>query len=237
MYLDRDKKILGIIQSNYIPWKGYFDIINFSDVFIIYDQAQYTKRSWRTRNKIKTSKGLQWLTIPVDCKGKYEQKIRDVVVCDPKWKVKHWRAIALNYSRAKYFADYKDRFEELYLDCNEKYLSLVNYRFMTAVCDILGIRSKITWDTEYDLKGDKTEKLACLCKQTGTEIYLTGPTAKGYLDEELFEREGLRIEYMDYSEYPEYDQLYPPFEHQVSIIDLIFNEGPNACKYMKSFQG
>jgi hypothetical protein len=235
MQQDKTKKILGIIQSNYIPWKGYFDIINLSNIFIIYDEVQYSKNTWRNRNKIKTPKNLQWLTIPVESKGKCDQKIRDVVVIDPKWNVKHWKSVIANYSKAKYFHDYKDRFEELYLGCNEKYLSLINYRFMVAICDMLGIRTKMTWDSEYDLKGGKTEKLAYLCRQTGTEVYLTGPTAKGYLDDELFEREGLKIDYMDYSGYPEYNQLYPPFEHQVSIIDLIFSEGPNAPRFMKSF--
>ncbi len=234
MNLDEGEKILGIIQSNYIPWKGYFDIINRSDIFIIFDEAQYSKNTWRNRNKIKTPKGLQWLTIPVECKGKCDQKIRDVVISDPKWNVKHWKSVTANYARAKYFMDYKDRFEELYLGCGEKYLSLINYRFMTAICEMLGITTKMTWDSEYDLKGGKTEKLAYLCRQTKTQVYLTGPTAKGYLDEELFEREGLRIEYMDYSGYPEYNQLCPPFEHQVSVIDLILNEGPNAADYMNT---
>jgi hypothetical protein len=235
---DLEKKIrrLGIIQSNYIPWKGYFDIINLVDEFIIFDEVQYSKNTWRNRNQIKTPAGLQWLTIPIECKGKCKQKIRDVVVCDPKWNVKHWKTIVANYSKSKFFSTYKDQFEDLYLGHREWHLSMINYRFMAAICGILGIKTKMTWDAEYDLSGGRTEKLANLCLQTGTQIYLTGPSAKGYLDEDLFEKQGLKLEYMDYSGYKEYNQLYPPFQHEVSIIDLIFNEGPDAVKYMKSFQ-
>lgn len=229
----KQERILGIIQSNYIPWKGYFDIIGISDEFIIYDHAQYSKNTWRNRNKIKTPRGVQWLTIPVECKGKCTQKIREVVVSDPRWNVKHWKSLCANYARAKYFPQYKDMFEDLYLGCEEKYLSLINYRFIIRICEILGIKTKISWDEEYELIEGKTKKLAYLCKQTNTNIYLTGPTAKGYLDDELFEREEKKIIYMDYSGYSEYEQLYPPFVHEVSVVDLIFNEGPNASKYMK----
>jgi len=235
MQSENKKRRLGIIQSNYIPWKGYFDIINISDEFLIYDHVQYSKNTWRNRNKIKTPTGLQWLTIPVECKGKCDQRIRDIVVSDPKWNVKHWKSLVANYSKSKYFSLYKDIFESLYLDMDENHLSLINYKFILTICDILGIKTRITWDSEYELIEGKNRKLTHLCHQLGTELYLTGPTAKGYLDEELFRNEGITIEYMDYSGYPEYNQLYPPFVHEVSIMDLIFSEGPDATKFMKSF--
>nr|MBU9918948.1 WbqC family protein [Fusobacteriaceae bacterium] len=114
-------KKIAILQSNYIPWKGYFDLINMVDEFILYDDMQYTRRDWRNRNKIKTPQGLQWLTIPVEIKGKFFQKIKDTRITDKKWNIKHWRTISQNYSKAKYFKDYKDIFEELYLACDEEY--------------------------------------------------------------------------------------------------------------------
>ena len=228
-------KKIAIVQSNYIPWKGYFDLMNLVDEFILFDDMQYTKRDWRNRNKIKTPDGLMWLTIPVKVKGRYYQKIKETAISDPQWDEKHWRSIVCNHSKAKYFTEYRELFEDLYLGCNETLLSRINYRFLTAICEILGIDTKLSWSMDYRLIEGKTERLVDLCKQAGATEYLSGPTAKGYIDEELFSEEGITLRYMDYSGYSEYNQLYPPFDHHVSIIDLIFNEGPDAPKYMRSF--
>lgn len=233
-YKVKQKKI-AIIQSCYIPWKGYFDIIKYVDEFVLFDDMQYTIRDWRNRNKIKTPNGLMWLTIPIRVKGGYYQKIRETVISDPGWNRRHWKSIVQNYSKAKYFHTYREIFEELYLRSNKRFLSEINYRFLIAICEILGINTKLSWSMDYRLVEGKTERLIDLCKQAGTTEYISGPTAKGYIDEELFGQEGISLKYMDYSGYPEYNQLFPPFEHRVSIIDLIFNEGPYAPKYMKSF--
>lgn len=229
-------KKIAIIQSSYIPWKGYFDIINLSDEFILFDSVQYTKRDWRNRNRIKTPGGLQWLTIPVEVKGRYYQKIRDTKIADKNWGKRHWKKIVRNYSKAEYFKDYRKIFEELYLNTKEEYLSLINYKFIKKINEILGINTKISMDRDYDF-GDceKTERLLSLCKCAGAAEYISGPKAKNYMEENIFEEENIKLSWMDYSCYPEYNQLYPPFDHGVSIIDLIFNEGPGAGKYMKSF--
>jgi hypothetical protein len=228
-------KTIAVVQSNYIPWRGYFDLINSVDEFILYDDVQYTIRDWRNRNIIKTATGPKWLTIPVEVKGKYLQKIRDTVVSDPSWSKKHWAFIVHSYSRAQYFSQYRESFEELYLQEEEKLLSRVNYRFIVAICRILRIDTTISWSMDYDLVGDKTERLVHLCEQAGATSYLSGPSAKAYLDEALFKAAGIAVSYMDYSGYKQYTQLYPPFESRVSIIDLLFNEGPHAASYMKSF--
>lgn len=228
-------KKVAIVQSNYIPWKGYFDLINYVDHFIIYDDMQYTRRDWRNRNKIKTPDGSMWLTIPVDTKGKYHQKIRETAISDPKWKEKHWQTLVRNYSRSRCFYDYKELFEGLYLDCQETLLSQVNYRFMIAICEILQINTQISWSMNYELVEGQTERLVDLCKQVGATEYISGRAAKVYINEELFKREGIKLSYMDYSDYPEYCQRFPPFEHNVSILDLLFNEGEDATKFMKSF--
>jgi WbqC-like protein family len=226
-------KTIAIVQSNYIPWRGYFDMINQVDELIFVDDLQYTRRDWRNRNKIKTPRGSAWLTIPVEVKGKRHQKIKDTVVSDSKWGSTHWKTIVHNYSRAKYFSRYKDVFEQLYLNSNEKMLSQINYKFLTSICELLRIRTKLTWSSDYRLVEGKTERLIDLCKQAGGNEYLSGPTARSYMDEGLFRNEGIAVRYMDYSGYLEYEQLYPPFEPKVSIIDLIFNEGPDAAKYLK----
>ena len=228
-------KKLAIVQSSYIPWRGYFDLLNSVDEFILFDDAQYTRRDWRNRNAIKTPKGLLWLTIPVRVRGRYLQKIKDTVVTNENWNHEHWRSIVHNYSQAPYFKEYLEQFQELYLGTTEKHLSQINRRFITAICRILGIGTVISWSMDYDLIEGKTARLVKLCKDAGATEYLSGPSASVYLDEELFRNEGIKLSYMDYSGYPEYNQLYPPFEPNVSIIDLIFNEGANAVRCMRSF--
>ncbi len=227
-------KRVAIVQSNYIPWKGYFDLISLVDEFILFDDMQYTKRDWRNRNRIKTRDGVKWLTIPVEVNGKYFQKIKETCVCDPEWNRKHWQSIVHNYSRAKYFRHYCTQLEELYLSTNERYLSQINYRFLSAICELLGINTKFSWSMDHNLVDGKTERLVHLCRQAGATEYLSGPSARGYIEERLFEAEGILVRYMDYSDYPEYNQLFPPFEHAVSIIDLLLNTGPDAPRYMKS---
>ena len=228
------KKII-ITQSNYIPWKGYFDSINIADEFILYDDMQFTRRDWRNRNQIKTRDGIKWLTIPVEVKGKYFQKINETKISDSDWGEKHWTTILHNYSKAKYFNEYKKLFEDLYLNNKEEYLSKVNYNFLKTVCELLGIKTKMIWSDEFNLIEEKTERLVEICRARGATDYYSGPAAKAYMNEELFEREKIKVHYFDYSGYPDYNQLYGDFTHAVSIIDLIFNEGPNSTKFMKSF--
>jgi hypothetical protein len=226
---------VAIVQSNYIPWKGYFDLINMVDEFILLDDVQYTRRDWRNRNLIKTPTGPMWLTIPVDVKGKYFQRIDETLISAPEWYERHWQSIVHNYSRARHFPEYRELFEGTYRGAQERFLSQINYRFLTTICSLLGIKTRLSWSTEFPHAEAKTERLISLCKAVGATEYLSGPAAKGYIDEELFRSEGVTLRYMDYSGYPEYSQLFPPFEHRVSIIDLIFNTGPEAPRYMKSF--
>ncbi len=228
-------KKVAILQSNYIPWKGYFDLINMVDEFILYDDMQYTKRDWRNRNKIQTPQGLKWLSIPVEVKGKYFQKIIETKISDKDWAKKHWQNIKNNYSKAKYFKDYKNVFEELYLTCEEDYLSQINYKFIVAICEMLNITTKIRWSSEFELIDGQTEKLIGICKECDANVYISGPAAKDYFSVELAKKENMKIEWVDYSGYKEYKQLFLPFEHGVSILDLIFNEGSNARSFMKSF--
>ena len=228
-------KKVAIVQSNYIPWKGYFDLINMVDEFILYDDMQYTKRDWRNRNYIKTPRGLEWLTIPVDVSGKYFQKIRETRVSEPGWAKSHWGSIVQNYKTAPHFATYRERFEDLYQGSSEDMLSRINFRFIEAVCEILGIRTKLSWSMDYELVDGKTERLVGLCKSAGATHYLSGPSARDYMDESLFEKEGIAVSYMDYSGYPPYPQLHGEFQHTVTVLDLLFNTGPDASRYMKTF--
>lgn len=228
-------KKVGIIQSNYIPWKGYFDFINSVDEFILYDNVQYTRRDWRNRNKIMTPQGAQWLSIPVEVKGKYSQSINETKVADHEWIDKHWKALKLNYAHAQYFNDYADIIQAVYEDCrNEDYLSKINYKFLKSLCEILNIKTKISWSTDYKIIDGKTERLAALVKEAGGDFYLSGPAAQCYIEEDIFKAYGIELDWMKYDGYPEYHQASDIFEHSVTVLDLIFNEGPNARKYMLS---
>lgn len=230
-------KKVAILQSNYIPWKGYFDIIASVDEFIFYDEMQYTKHDWRNRNKIKTLNGLLWLTIPCNSKGAIieQKKICEIKVVNNSWAKNHWDNIKQAYSKAPFFKTYETFFENLYKECEkEEYLCKINYKFIFAINELLNIKTKISFCQDYGLIDGKTERLVDLVKKAGGNSYLSGPAAKDYIDEKLFEEAGIKLVWMDYSGYPEYNQLYPPFEHGVSILDLIFNCGPESRKFMKS---
>jgi hypothetical protein len=229
-------KRIAILQSNYIPWKGYFDIINLADEFVIYDEAQFTRRDWRNRNLIKTKNGLKWLTIPVEVKGRYHQKICETRISDKKWALRHWQVIKHNYSSAPYFGVYADLFEQAYQQSSSlEFLSDVNKLFITLINSILGINTLITDITKYQLEGNRNEKLISVCKQAGANAYISGPSAKDYIDERLFNEAKVSILWVEYSGYPEYIQKYPPFQHSLSIIDVIFNCGSDSHLFMNSF--
>lgn len=228
-------KRVAIVQSNYIPWKGYFDLIHSVDEFILLDDVQYTRRDWRNRNRIKTPSGTQWLTIPVATKGRYLDPIRMIEVSDRGWARDHWAQLSTHYSAAAHFGTYRDALEDLYLGCEDTRLSAINRRFLERICRLLGITTRLSWSMDYDVVDGKTERLVSLCAQAGAAVYVSGPAARVYLDSQPFEQLGMRVEYMDYSGYPEYDQLYPPFDHFVTVLDLLLNAGPDAPRKMLTF--
>lgn len=226
-------KRIGIIQSNYIPWKGYFDFINSVDEFVILDDVRYTKSDWRNRNRIKGPAGLHWLSIPV--KAKSDQIISDTVVSDLQWSKKHWETIRHFYRASPYFLQYQPEIENLYRSCTQPSLSEINYHFIKGLNNILGINTPILGSRQFQTSKDKNYRIVDICKALGADEYLTGPNAKGYIDEALFSSEKIRVKWMDYSKYVPYNQLFPPFAHNVSIIDLLFNTGDHFPNYMISF--
>jgi hypothetical protein len=230
-------KRIAILQSSYIPWKGYFDIIGKVDEFILYDDVQYTKNDWRNRNRIKTQTGTAWLTIPVLFRGRFGQTIREAEIRDRSWAGKHWKSLQTCYSRAAFFPALAPAIRSLYEStAEERSLSKVNELFLRALCGLLGMSTQITSSTDYELSGDRTERLVRLCEQAGATEYLTGPSARAYLELESFASRGIRVCWMSYAGYPEYRQVYgPPFIHEVSILDLLFNVGiQEAGNYLLS---
>jgi len=226
-------KCVAIVQSSYIPWKGYFDLIRAADEFILLDDVQFTKRDWRSRNRIKTKDGLCWLTIPVHSKGLYQQRIMDTTISDPAWAERHWQTIQGAYARAPFFDDYAPRLRDVYSRPPSDRLSDVNRSLIEALCQMLGITTPITWSSEYHPSEGRNERLVDLCVKAGATDYLSGPSARGYLDEAAFASAGVTAHFVDYSGYREYPQLYPPFEHAVSVLDLLFSTGPGAGDYLK----
>lgn len=230
--INKQKKI-AILQSNYIPWKGYFDMIAKVDEFIIYDDVQFTKNDWRNRNKIKTPNGLQWLSIPIRQKH-LQQKISETEISDKRWAAKHWKTLQQNYIRTEGFSTYSEAVAELYEKASKlELLSEVNLLFIRAICEFSNINTTIRNCEEYELRGDRVDRLINLCHQASANIYLSGPSAKNYFNESQFLDAGINVEWMDYSNYPEYAQVHPPFEHGVSMLDLLFNTSLKHPSYMK----
>jgi hypothetical protein len=233
-------KTICINQSNYIPWRGYFDLIRKSDEFVIFDNVQYTHRDWRNRNQIKTRSGLLWLTVPVAHSGHRltSQRIERTCITDPRWAVKHLATFRHAYRGASCFVEVMNWLEPLYHEVSgEAMLSVVNERLLRRLADYLGISTPIRRTSHYfsaeALDGlDRTERLIVLCKAAGARRYLTGPAAKSYLDEGAMAGAGIEVEWMDYGDYQAYPQLWGAFEARVSIIDLIFNTGSDAVRYL-----
>lgn len=224
-------KRVAIVQSSYIPWKGYFDLIRSVDAFILLDDVQFTRRDWRSRNQIKTRHGLAWLSIPVQTRGRYTQLIQETMTSDPDWGRRHWETLRASYRNTPHFDRYAERLSALYERSSER-LSEINHAFIVAICEMLGIATPITWSSDYHPRQMRNERLIDLCLAVGATDYLSGPNARGYLDVAAFEAAGVAVQFADYSRYPEYPQPHGPFEHHVSVLDLLFCTGPRALELM-----
>jgi len=222
---------VAILQSNYIPWKGYFDIVHDVDLFVFYDDLQYTVRDWRHRNKIKTAQGAQWLSIPA---GEDRNRlICEVTLDDPSWQAKHWRTLQQNYGKCPHFGRYREYFERVYLGSAWNNLSDLNQTLIRDISrDFLGLTSTFADSRDFHASGHKLDRLLDIVRKSGASTYVSGPAAKDYIDPARFAQIGVELVWTDYSGYPEYPQRYPPFEHGVTILDLLFNVGPDAPAYI-----
>lgn len=223
---------VGIIQSNYIPWRGYFDFIDDVDLFIFLDDVQYTKRDWRNRNKIKSPSGEFWLTVPVEQKRRSQLIDETTILASVPWKRKHLNAFDLNYSKARYAADAYSLFERG-LSLPADTISELNIGLIKLICAYLGIETQFMLSSELETQGCKTEKLIALLEKVGADEYLSGLAAADYLDLELFEKHEIRLEYKQY-DYAPYPQLWGEFSGNLSVLDLIANTGRDAIGFLKS---
>jgi hypothetical protein len=224
-------KTVVVLQSNYIPWKGYFDLIHDADLFIFHDDLQYTKNDWRNRNKLKTPRGVEWATIPVGTDA--HRLICEVSIKDSTWQIKHWNLIKSYYGKCLHFARYQALFEEVYLGRKWTNLSELNqYLIRTIARDLLNLATEFRDSREYALSSQKMERLLEVVTRAGAQRYISGPAAKDYIDPSRFAEAEIELVWKDYSGYPEYPQRFAPFEHSVSILDLLFNVGPDAPWYI-----
>lgn len=201
---------VGVIQSNYIPWRGYFEFISKCDQFILLDDVQFTRRDWRSRNKIRTRRGDVWLTIPLKQSGNYEAKINEMEVSDPIWDRRHFDAVRGAYFDSKHWKKYEDELEWTYIDAPNM-LTGINQAFINLACKWLEISTPISLSTQYQSHGAKSEKLIALCKSIGADRYLSGMAAKAYLDEKAFNDAGIAVDWMQYRDWPRLSFLHGIF--------------------------
>jgi hypothetical protein len=214
-----------VLQSNYIPWKGYFDLINDADLFIFYDEVQYTKNDWRNRNQIYTKNGLQWLTIHIN-KDAVNSKISDVEL-PLEWQKIHFKSLYLGYKSAPQFNQLEELMNDYLVEKKWNYLKDLNHYLIKKISSEIGINTVFEDSTKYQLEGNKIERLINLLIQVGATEYISGPSGKNYLSEfeYLFEESNILISYKNYPKYKEYLQLNKPFVNNVSILDTIANVG------------
>lgn len=224
-------KKIAILQSNYIPWKGVFDMMNKVDTFVFFEDVDFTKRDWRIRNKIKTPEGEIWLTIPVK-KASRGTKIYEIQISqEENWQEKHYKTITQYYKKAKYFEEYKWLLDKIYLEKKWKNLSEFNIFSNILIAKELGIKTEFINSKDLKTSGTKDDKLIEICEKLGGNYYLSGPAAKDYINNEKFKNKNINLAYIKY-EYPEYKQLYGEFNHYLSIFDVLFNCGKDAQNYI-----
>ena len=231
-------KTIVILQSNYIPWKGYFDLLAVADEFLIFDEVQYTRRDWRNRNKIILNGAPLWLSIAVQAKGNYETPIEKIEVADRSWAEKHWITIQHAYRRAPHFTEIESVLKEAYEAAAQlDLLTQINELFLRRLSDWLQLTPIILRTSLIPrAAADATGRLLEICVARGATEYISGPAARAYIDKERFAALGLKLKYANYSGYPVYPQASTSFEHGVSMIDTIMQCGLQARGQLKSLQ-
>lgn len=227
-------KTISIMQPGYLPYSGFFELMSRVDTFVIYDDVQYDKGSWRNRNQIRNKQGALWLTVPVLTSGMSIQAINDVQIDNRRdWRRKHLMTIEQCYSKAKYFHEYIDIFKDIY---EEKYDILldINMTLIYCFCAILEIRTEILFSSNLKSKGRKTDRIIKICKELDANVYISANGAKSYLDEKCFEEEGIALTYQNYK-HPQYTQVHhEDFVSHLSVIDLLFNCGQESKEILLS---
>jgi len=227
-------RVVAIHQPNYLPWLGYFYKIAHCDVFVFLDSVQYERRGFTNRNRIKTLQGPMWLTIGVLTKGNWHQTVREVRIDDSvPWGEKHWKSIGQNYLKAPCFEEYAQRFQSTYQRSWE-HLADLNEALVRDICHMLGIAGvEFRRASLLDASGAGSELLAAICREVGADTYLSGFGGKGYMEKEPFERSAVKVRDYDFA-HPEYRQLWGEFVPNLSVVDLLFNEGSRSLNILNA---
>ncbi|MBI4965619.1 MAG: WbqC family protein [Desulfomonile tiedjei] len=230
-----ENRVCVIMQPTYLPWLGYFDLIDQSTVFVFLDNVQFSKQSWQQRNRIRTDKGLEWLTVPVLTKGRRGQLIRDVEIRrSNSFPKDHVRCMEVNYARSPFFHKYFAGFEALLLrNCST--LGELNVGVIRWLASEIGIDARFEVATEIDAQGSRSELLANICEEVGANIYLSPVGSASYLTTEhgAFERKNIEVVFQNF-DHPEYRQVFKPFMPYASCIDLLFNAGERSLEIIRS---
>jgi hypothetical protein len=224
-------RTIAIMQPSYIPWRGYFSLISQADTFVFLDNVQYTKNDWRNRNRVVTSSGQKFLTIPVQTKG-FPKLIKDVKVSDKRWNIKHFKTINQNYSKSKYFEKYKSAIKELYSACSYEYLIDINYLFITKLSEIMQLKCDFVFASDIQCSNDRNQRLIDICKELKGTEYISPPASKAYIDESLFKSNDINLRFLNYDNMKTYESLYGITDKYLSVVDLIFNKGEEAKSYL-----
>ncbi len=224
---------VGIIQSNYIPWRGFFDFIDDVELFVILDDVQYSKGTWRNRNKVKLPGGSQWITVPVSFQLRDRTLIENTEINYRRpWREEHLKLLSLAYASAPYFQRYIRDFEKV-LASHPRTISELNVALIRWVCELLSIRTKILMSRDLGAAGHKTDRVLDILSRVGATSYLSGRAAEGYLETEKFQQRNIALYYKEY-DYPAYPQLFGDFDGVVTVLDLLFNCGPDSRRFLKS---
>lgn len=222
-----------VLQPSFIPWRGFFEQVHRADVFVFYDDVQYDKHGWRNRNRVKTANGTQWLTVPVHAKGTIDQgrQIREITIdWTARFAEKHLATLKQAYRKAPHFDRYIVLLEQAY-EARPEHLAQLTMGLTETIARELGSKTKFVRSSDLRAGGNPTERLVNIVKEVGCDQYISGPSAKDYLEEDMFAKANIGLEYQTY-DYPEYHQLHPPFDPQVSILDLLFMTGSEAPRYI-----
>jgi hypothetical protein len=227
--MGKQNRTMVILQPGYLPWLGFFEQMYRSDIFVFYDDVQYDKNGWRNRNRIKTADGISWLTVPVHASTSL--KVLDIKIDNSKdWQRKHIKALKINYSKASYFNKYWPIFEKILTQKWDKLLDL-NIAMIYQINKILDLERKIEFASKLNIGGDRITRLINTCKYFNADTFYEGAAGKDYIDEKIFNEAGIKVEFQDYK-HPVYHQLHGDFISYLSIVDLIFNEGPKSLEIL-----
>jgi hypothetical protein len=222
-----------IHQPNYLPGLSYFAKIARSDVFILLDDVQFTKNNWTNRNRIKGPRGEQWLTLPVITAGRLHQRIVDVELdVRAHGPAKHWKQLQTCYGRAPAFAEIATELRDVLLQDWVR-LAPLNEALLHIVLRRLSLPTPVVRSSDLNVEGESAEKLIRLCQAVGASSYLSGPGGKKYLDVARFTAEAITVEFHEFT-HPVYGQMFGDFLPNLSIVDLLFNEGRNAANVLAS---